>query len=288
MLIVNPVAGRGLTKYSLGAIVAELCSCGHHVTVYFSGAKMPDELVEQFAHNYDLIVCVGGDGTLSNVVTGLLRSANNIPIGYIPSGTANDISTSLSIPKTPQDAVNTVITGSPMDLDIGLFEEKYFTYIAAFGAFTSVSYTTPQNIKRSLGHFAYVLSGIAEVPTIKPHKLTVVYDGNTISGDFIFGAVVNSTSVAGFLKLDPSRVDLSDGLFEIVLVRQPVDPASFIDLLSSLATQSYDGDNFLLLHGSEVRFTFEEDVAWTVDGEDGGLHKEVHISNSHKAVRVIV
>ena len=290
MLIVNPLSGRGITRFALGTIVSQLCLSGHIVTIYYTGELMPDQLAYKYASEYELVVCVGGDGSISSVVSGLLRSGVSVPIGYIPTGTANDIATTLSLSKVPSEAVQTVVRGTPRALDIGLFADRYFTYIAAFGAFTSVSYSTPQNAKRSLGHFAYVLSGFAEVPTIKARKTVVNYDGNIVSGDFIFGAVVNSTSVAGFLKLDPKRVDLSDGMFEIVLVKQPVDPAAFLDLMASLATQSYEGDNIMLLHASRVKFTFEEeeDVAWTVDGEDGGRHREVEITNSYRAVSIIV
>ena len=288
MLIVNPKSGRGVSKFAIGTIVSQLCANGHVVTVYYTGEIMPDELAYKYAKEYELMVCVGGDGSISSAVSGLIRSGVSIPIGYIPTGTANDIATTLTLSKIPNEAVQTIINGKPRALDIGLFAEKYFTYIAAFGAFTGVSYSTPQNVKRSLGHFAYVLSGFAEVPTIKPKRATIEYDGNIISGDFVFGAVVNSTSVAGFIKLDPKRVDLADGIFEIVLVKQPVDPAAFLDLLAKLATMSYDGDNIKLLHASRVKFTFDEDVAWTVDGEDGGMHREIEITNAHKAVSIIV
>jgi len=288
MLIVNPVSGRGVSRYVLGAVLSQLCKNGHTVTVFYSGELFPEELAYKYANKYELVVCLGGDGTLSQVVSGVIKSGALVSIGYIPTGTANDIATTLSLSKIPSEAVKTVLNGKPMALDIGLFGGRYFTYIAAFGAFTGISYSTPQNAKRSLGHFAYVLSGFAEVPAIKPRKTVIEYDGNRICGDFIFGAVVNSTSVAGFLKIDPSRVDLSDGMFEVVLVKQPVDPAAFLDLLASLATQSYDGDNIQLLHASNVKFSFEEELSWTVDGEDGGLHSEVEITNSHKAVSIIV
>ena len=288
MLIINPQSGRGLSKLAIGSIVSQLCSSGYVVTVYFTGRFMADELAFKYASGYELVVCVGGDGTISAVVSGILRSGVPVPIGYIPAGTANDIATTLGLSKVPAEAVRTIIEGKPRELDIGLFLERYFTYIAAFGAFTGIAYSTPQTAKHSLGHFAYVLSGFAEVPAIKPRKTIVEYDGNSISGDFVFGAVINSTSVAGFLKLDPNHVDLSDGMFEIVLVKHPVDPAAFLSLLTSLATQSYDGDNIKLLHASCIKFTFEEEVAWTVDGEDGGLHKEVGITNSYRAARIIV
>ena len=288
MLIVNPLSGRGLSKLSIGTIISRLCGVGCVVTVYFSGEASPGQLAFEHAKNHELIVCAGGDGTLSAVISGLLRAEVNIPVGYIPMGTANDIATTLTLSKNPSLAAQTVISGKPRPIDIGMFSGRYFTYIAAFGAFTGAAYSTPQSAKKSLGHFAYVLGGLADVPTIKARRTVVEYDGKVIKGDFIFGGVVNSTSVAGLVKLDPKRVNLADGLFEIVLVKQPIDLANFLDILARLATQSYGGDNVQMLHAAHVKFTFEEDVAWTVDGENGGLHREVEIANCHKAIRIIV
>jgi len=288
MLIVNPKSGRGLSKFALGTIVSQLCANGFIVTVYFTGENTATQLANDYSKHHDAVVCVGGDGTLSSVVSGLLRSGVSIPVGYIPTGTANDVAATLALSKIPAEAVRTIIEGKPRPLDIGLFSDRHFTYIAAFGAFTGVAYTTPQSAKNSLGHFAYVLGGIADVSTIKARRTVVEYDGNTIEGDFIFGGVVNSTSVAGLVKLDPSRVDLADGMFEVILVKQPIDLADFLDILASFAIQSYDGDNVHMLHASNVKFRFDEHVAWTVDGEDGGRHMEVSISNCHKAIEIIV
>jgi len=288
MLVVNPLSGRGLSKFALGTIVSQLCGNGYVVTVYFSGERTPEELAFEYADQHELIVCVGGDGTLSGVISGLLRAGAAVPVGYIPTGTANDVATTLALSKDPREAAQTIINGKPRPLDIGVFSERHFTYIAAFGAFTGVAYSTPQSAKRSLGHFAYVLGGLADVAAIKPQLTTVEFDGKSIEGDFIFGGVLNSTSVAGFMKLDPSQVDLADGLFEIILVKQPIDTADFLDIMGCLATQSYDGDNVQLYHASKVKFTFDEEVAWTVDGEDGGLHREALITNCHKAISIIV
>jgi len=288
MLILNPRSGRGLSKYALGAIVSQLCGNGYSVTVYFSGELSPEQLAALYSKYHELIVCVGGDGTLSAIVSGLLQAGISVPVGYIPTGTANDIATTLTLSKDPSEAALAIINGKPRPLDIGLFAGRHFTYIAAFGAFTGVAYSTPQSAKRALGHFAYVLGGLADVHAIKARHTLIEYDGKVIEGDYIFGGVVNSTSVAGFVKIDPKLVDLADGLFEIVLVRQPVDLVAFMDILASLAIQSYDGDNIQMLHASHVKFTFDEEVAWTVDGEDGGLHRIVEISNCHKAISIIV
>ncbi|MDR2569990.1 MAG: YegS/Rv2252/BmrU family lipid kinase [Oscillospiraceae bacterium] len=288
MLIINPHSGRGLSKTALGTIVSSLCDAEHTVTVYISRDKKPQDLIYQNAKKHDLVVCVGGDGTLHDVISGLLRAGVTIPVGYIPAGTSNDVAITLALSKDPSKAAQQIINGAPRALDIGKFHDRYFTYLAAFGAFTGVSYNTPQSAKNALGHFAYVLGGIADVAAIKPRHTVIEYDGKTTEGEFIFGAVTNSTSVAGFIKIAPGHVDLADGLFEIILVKQPIVLADFMDIMSGLAVQKYDGDNVQILHASSVRFYFEEEVAWTIDGEDGGKHKKVEITNYHKAIEIVM
>ena len=288
MLVVNPFSGRGLSRPAIGTIVSQLCGSGYIITAYFAGEFTPEQLVFEYAKYHELVVCVGGDGTLINVISGLLRSGVSIPVGYIPTGTANDVAITLALPRGPAAAAKTIINGKPRQIDIGVFSERYFTYIAAFGAFTDVAYTTPQNAKRALGHFAYILGGLADMGAIKARHTIVEYDGNIVEGDFIFGGVVNSTSIAGFVKLNPESVDLADGMFEVILVRQPLTLASFMDILAGFTMMTYDGDNVRLLHASNVKFTFREDVAWTIDGENGGLHREASITNCRKAVSIIV
>jgi len=288
MLVINPYSGRGLSKSAIGTIITRLCGSGCVVTVYFVDEHTPEQIVVEHAKNHEIVACVGGDGTLSSVVSGLLKSGVSIPIGYIPAGTANDIAATLSLSRDPAVAAQAIIKGKPQPHDIGLFSERYFTYIAAFGAFTAVAYSTTLNAKRTFGHFAYMLGGLADVAAIKPQYTVVEYDGNTIEGDFIFGGVMNSTSVGGFVKIDPELVDLADGMFEVILVRQPIVLADFLDILASIASQTYDGDNVQVLHASTVKFHFKEKVAWTVDGEDGGAHEEVEIKNCHRAISIIV
>jgi len=287
MLLINPHSGRGLSKTALGTIVSQLCDADYTVTVYFSHEQTPEELVYKNSKHHDLVVCVGGDGTLSGVISGLLRAKIKIPVGYIPAGTANDVATTLALSRDPSKAAQQIMKGTPRLIDIGKFQSRYFTYVAAFGAFTGVSYLTPQSAKRSLGHFAYILGGLGEFTAIKPRRTTVEYDGCIIEDDFIFGSVTNSTSVAGLIRLNPGRVDLADGKFEIILIKQPVDLTGFLDILSTVTIQTYDG-NVQMLHASNVKFTFKEKVAWAIDGEDGGKHKTVEITNCHNAIEIVV
>ena len=289
MLIINPHSGRGLSKTALGTVVSGLCDADYIVTVFFSHDLTPEELAYEYARQFDLVVCVGGDGTLSGVISGLLSADASVPVGYIPAGTANDVATTLALSRDPSVAAQKILKGTPRPLDIGRFHDKYFTYIAAFGAFTGASYSTPKSAKRALGHFAYVLGGLAGIAAIKPRHTVIEYDGNVTEGDFIFGGVTNSTSVAGLVKLDPKYVDLADGMFEIILIKQPLVLADFLDIMSSLTVRTYDGDNVQMLHASKVRFYFPEgEVAWTIDGEDGGRHKKVEITNYHKAVDIVM
>ena len=288
MLIVNPFSGRGISKSALGTVVSQLCSSDYVVSVYFAGQYTVEQLAYNFSKEHDLVVCVGGDGTLSNVVSGLMRSKSDVPIGYIPAGTANDVATSLALSRGLATAAQNIISGKKRFLDVGDFGGRYFTYIAAFGAFTGVSYQTPQSAKRALGQFAYVLGGLGVVTTIKPRHTVVRYDDGVIEGDYVFGAVVNSTSVAGLVKLDPEHVDLADGIFEIILVRQPLNLADFSAIVTSLSTRSYDGDNVIMLHSSKAKFTIDSEVPWVIDGEYGGDHKEIEIKNCHEAIRIIV
>ena len=297
MLIVNPYSGRGISKTALGTIIMLLCRNGYSVTVCFTGENTIEQLVTERSGHHEIVVCIGGDGTLSSVVSALLRSGVSIPVGYIPAGTANDVAATLALSKEPNTATRTITDGRPRPIDVGLIAgdnrdssdgDRFFTYIAAFGAFTGVSYKTTQSAKRALGHFAYILGGLADMAAIKPRHTIVEYDGGAIEGDFIFGGVVNSTSVAGFVKFDREIVNLADGLFEVILVKQPMNLADFLSIFTGIMTQNYDGDNVLMFQASSLKFAFDEPVPWTIDGEDGGRHREVEITNCNEAVRIIV
>ncbi len=289
LLIVNPYSGRGISKNTLGIIVGHFCDDGYTVTVQFSTDQTPEQIARDRAEGYDLVVCVGGDGTLSGVASGLMQIADPPPFGFIPRGTANDVASTLSLPRDPRVAAKAVLHGHPMPLDIGWFNnERFFTYIAAFGAFTGVSYTTTRSAKRALGHLAYVFSGIASMQDIKPQHTIIEHDGGVLEGEYIFGGVTNSTSIAGFVRLDREDVDLCDGLFEVILVKNPVNTGELGQIISSILNHSYHSENVSLLHTKNVRFTFDEDVNWTLDGENGGVHRALEIKNRRQALRIII
>ena len=287
MLIVNMFSGRGVSNGVLGEIVSKLSDSGVAATVYTLANHTAHELAAKYAADYDLVICVGGDGTLSSVTSGLMSLSNPPPLGYIPTGTANDVAQTLGISRHVSTAVSDIINGRPKPLDVGQFGDEYFIYIAAFGAFTDVSYQTPQSSKRAFGHLAYVLSGLAAVTSITTHIVSVECDEGIVEDEFIFGAVTNSTSIAGFVRLDDALVDLSDGLFEVILVRRPLSLIDFGDIITEIRKKSFQSDNILLLHTDNVTFNFSKEVSWTRDGENGGLHKSIEIKNHKNALRII-
>ena len=292
MLLVNPNAGRGGYKAVLGGILQVFCADGWQPTVFFTrNAGDAPFLVEQNAANYDMVVCMGGDGTLSEVCAGMIRSGTSerVPIGYIPLGTANDVARTLGLSPRPLQAAKNLLKGQARPYDVGQFgADAFFTYVAAFGAFTEVSYETPQEAKQALGHMAYMLEGIRTLGKLTSYHAIVEYDDGVLDGDFIFGGVTNSTSVAGLVKLDDHAVDLADGMFEVLLVRKPQDLLDLSDLVSAALSMDFSGPNISFLKSREVRIMFSDPVAWTRDGEDGGKHRDVFIQNRHPGVNIIV
>lgn len=246
----------------------------------------------QLSEGYDLVCCLGGDGTLSEVTSGLmaLKPERRPPIGYFPLGTANDVATTLKLPKNDPAAVaRRIAEGSPMAWDVGVFGgDRYFTYVAAFGAFTDVSYETPQQSKQALGHLAYLLEGMNRLPKLPHYRTRVEMDGEVVEGDYIFGGVTNSTSVAGLVKLDPDMVALDDGEFEVALVKYPATLADLNALVSQAVSKNFNGEMMSIRKAHTVRFTFADPVPFTRDGEPGGVHTDVKIENAHSAVRIIV
>lgn len=289
MLIVNPNSGKGAIKTALFDIISTFSNVGYTVTTYItSGAGDASRFAREYGKDYDIVACSGGDGTLSDVMGGLVTVDDPPPIGYIPMGTANDVATTFGLSRTPKIAAQRIVDGTPTPLDVGRFEDKYFSYIYAFGAFTEVSYSTPQERKRLLGHFAYVLEGMASLSNITSYHAMIEHDGGTEEGNYIFGAVTNSTSVAGLVKLDPLDVSLSDGFFEVLLIKSPKNLSALSTIINNVLKQSYDPDYVTFLHTKKIKFTFDEPVSWTRDGEDGGKFLTAHAENIRKAVKLII
>lgn len=290
LIIINPVAGKMRSQKALFHIVDYFCRHDYVLTVQTTrGKNDAKELVLEYATDKDLIVCAGGDGTLNEVISGLMQLNARPAVGYIPTGTTNDFASTLKIPKNIKPALKKIIAGTPFSLDIGKFgADRYFSYIASFGIFTETSYTTPQSVKNLLGHFAYVLEGIREIAALKTHTIAMNCDDQQIEGDFIFGAISNSKSIGGVLKLSDEKVSLSDGLFEILLIRAPKNIAELHSILSSIYTQKFDSPLVQFIQAKSISVTTEGRLAWSLDGESAYSEGKVEVECQHNAISIML
>lgn len=290
LLIVNPCSGRAKMRTELLKVVEILSADNNLVTVYPTKARGDaTEFIKNHTDlSYDLIVVCGGDGTLNEVITGLMRSGIHRTLGYIPSGTLNEWSSGLHISRSIKQAANDILTGNKIQLDIGQFGEKYFSYTASFGAFTDASYSAPQDIKNILGQAAYFFEGIKSLGNIKPVHLKFTADGKETEGDFLFGAVSNSMSVGGIVKFNESAVKLNDGKFEILLIRNPDNILKLQPIIDGILKQDFNREGIEFFTADSVTVTGGEELSWTLDGEFAKGENEITISNLHNAIELIV
>lgn len=287
LFLMNPNAGQRKVNRFLPEIISVFNAGGYEVTIFMTtGPGSGVQIVESRAREYDLIVCAGGDGTLNETISGVLRSGTDCPVGYIPCGSTNDFAATLKLSTDVVRAARDIVEGQDMEYDVGVFNGRYFSYVASFGAFTRVSYSTPQNLKNALGHLAYVLSGIQELPQIRNIPMRLQLDGEVVEGKFVFGAVSNSTSVGGLLTLNPRLVDLRDGKFEVTLVRMPKDMVELAACVQALQSQSYDCAAITFRSVSSLTIRQAPEVAWTLDGERADGKELIRIDNLHRAIRL--
>ena len=289
LFIMNPVAGMRKGAKFLPDILSLYNRAGYETLVYMTGGPGDARpLVEEKAKDVDIIVCCGGDGTFNEIASGLINSGVDIPIGYIPAGSTNDFANSLKLSTNIMEAAQDVLRGVPTAYDVGSFGGRYFSYVASFGMFTRTSYATPQSFKNTVGHMAYLLSSIQELSQIRKYHVRMELDDQVVEDDFLFGAVCNSTTVAGVLTLSPDRVDLADGLMEVMLIREPRTIAEVPEAILALQTQQYDNCPLITFTSTRnARIYAEPDMIWTLDGEREDGHAEIEVRNLHKAIRVI-
>lgn len=283
--IVNPHAGRGAMSGKIIGCVNAFQQAGYEVTLYVTqGAQDATRMVRERAGEFDRIVCAGGDGTLNEVVTGLMESEKRPPLGYIPAGTTNDFALSLGISKVPAEAAVVAAGNNLQALDIGRFNDRYFNYIAAFGVFTEVSYATPQQSKNIFGRAAYILEGVKALTNIKQHHIRVSSAEMTLEDNFIYGMVSNSVSVGGFKAISPDDVALDDGLHEVLLVYPVENPMELQWLINDLLTHNTESTRFVYFRTAQISFDADEAVPWTLDGEFGGATQRAEIANCARAI----
>lgn len=291
LLIVNPKAGlSNFSRYNVFDIIVEFCE-NDCITTTFTTLKEGDatRLTEEYAKDYDMIVCSGGDGTLNETVSALMRKGINIPIGYIPSGSTNDMARTLEIPLKVKRAAKLIMSSDAKPFDVGKFcDDKYFCYTASFGAFTKVSYSTPRKLKNIFGHMAYIFKGISSaIEELVPINAKIEADGEIYEGEFILGGIFNAKSVGGLVRLDKSDVLLDDGKFELLLIKNPKNLDVLNKILNGLSKQKFDNEHIIMKKVSSAVFTFEDEVPWSLDGEFGGKTKRAEIKNLHNAISII-
>ena len=300
LFIYNPNAGKGSVRREVSNIIEKLTFAGYLVTT-FPTSKAGDarEMALKRGSRYDCIVCSGGDGTLHEVINGMMgaiATGHEMPhLGYIPAGTVNDFASNFDIPKDVNEAVDIIINGTDKPDDIGSFDTGvknrrfgYFTYVAAFGAFTEVAYETPQETKNVLGKAAYSLEGFKRFQTLRPYHIKVTYDDTEFEDDFIYGMITNSKSVGGFQGITGPSVYLDDGKFDVILVKNPRSPMDLQDIINSLLSKDMKTDNLYHFHTGKVTLASEEKIPWTLDGESGGVHQLVTINDEQQAISIIV
>ena len=288
LFIMNPCAGTKQIVRNAVDVISIFNRAGYEVIVYTTACQGDAiQIVFDRAKDVDLVVCAGGDGTFNETVSGILRSGVDVPVGYIPCGSTNDFATSLQLPTNILKAAKAIVEGEPVRYDVGQFGDRYFSYVASFGAFTKASYATPQNMKNTLGHLAYILGGISELSQIRKEHVRIELEDRVIEDDFIFGAVSNSTSLAGVLTLDPKQVDMQDGKFELMLVREPKNLMELGECLQALQTQKYNCAMMTFLSTKNLTVYAKPEMPWTLDGERADGQERVEICNLHHAIRLM-
>lgn len=269
LLMVNPMAGRQKIRNELLYVVDTLTKAGYETIIYTTqGKDATRDLLAEKDSQFDRVICCGGDGTFNEILSATMHWNKRPILGYIPAGTTNDFAAGLKLPSDIREAAMNIVRGTPHTVDAGLFNTSYFSYVASFGAFTETSYSTPQNFKNALGHLAYILEGIKEIPAFTSYTVCVEADGQIYKDSYIFGAVSNARSVGGILKISDSLVDLNDGVFEVMMIKMPktlMDLSAIVTSLTSLNPLKYDPSMFLFLQTKELKITFEQEMVWSLD-----------------------
>ena len=289
LFIVNPRSGRTKSRAPLFDAAAQFSKAGYLVYIHMTEAagdatRVARELGEQF----DVVVCSGGDGTLNETISGLMPLSRRPLVGYLPNGSTNDFAASLHIPSQTEKAAAAIVEGTPFPLDVGSHNGRFFSYVASFGAFTRSSYSAPQATKNALGHFAYILEGLGDLDSLRPYRCRVTADGEVFDGEFIFGAVCNSTSLGGLLKLKANLVKMNDGEFELLLLKSPKTPLDLQNLIVALTSMDYNYPGVFFRHVKSVTVETEEDIPWSLDGEYAPSAPRVEIENHPGAIEMLL
>lgn len=288
LLIINPKSGKLKRKKVFESVCATVGEKASNLDIVYTEYKGHATEIAKNAGQYKKVICMGGDGTLNEVCNGLLSVAKEVrpPIGYIPAGSTNDFARGIGLPKSIKKASKLTVSDEHSPIDIGSFKDsqsntRFFTYVASFGLFTKISYSTNQDIKNKFGHFAYIFEGIrsiSELQKIKPFKLRIETDDTVLEQEYIFGAITNSTSLGGLVKLDKKNVHVNDGLFELLLIRKPKSFLALADTVRQIISKKYCFERIIFSHTSKLKLTSDCPLDWTLDGEFAGSTETAEIN----------
>jgi len=288
LLIANPMAGMKKIQRMLPKLTRLFEDKGYTVDCHETASKGDGrDAVIRYSQGCNIVVCAGGDGTLNETISGLMALEDGPPLGYIPAGSTNDFAVSLGLPFDAIKAVRNIIEGTPRPLDIGMINDRYFAYVASFGAFSDTSYSTSQTLKNTLGHLAYILESVKELPYIRPRRVKFEAEGEVYEDEWLFGAISNSTSLGGIVRLSAGIVDFSDGLFEVMLIKNPRNAIELSKIAISLQTKKYDEDVITFFQTSSVSIETDGDMPWSLDGEFYAGSELIAVKNLHHSIRLI-
>ena len=289
MMIINPAAGRGGYKKNLPEALKMLSDAGYAVSVFFTEHRgHATELAAEYGAGFEKLLVLGGDGTLAEAIAGLMSMEVRPQVGYIPIGTANDIARTVGLTKNDiLEGVRRFLKGEAKAFDTGRRDGGDFNYVAAFGAFTEVSYGTPQEFKKQLGEAAYLIGAAKSLSKLKSRHVRVEHDGGELEGEFLYGGVSNAYSVGGVVDLPRDEIDLGDGLHELIMVKKLPSAAALASLAAKVLSHDYSSEYIVLLHTKRARFIFDEPETWSFDGEDGGAHSDISFENCPRAIQLI-
>ena len=291
LFIYNPNAGKGILKAKISDILDIFVKADYEVVVHPTQCyRDAYQKIIHMEEGYDIVACGGGDGTLDEVVTGMMKHSkkHRVPIGYIPAGTTNDFANSLHISRDVLEAADAIVHGKTFGCDVGLFNDDVFVYVAAFGLFTDVSYQTDQKLKNALGHVAYVLEGVKRLSNIPSYHIKVTSGDTVIEEEFMVGMITNSKSVAGFRNIMGKDVKFDDGEFEVTLIKKPKSLIGLQEIITALLVENFDTKHMYTFKTGNLILESKEEIPWTLDGEFGGQHDSVRIVNKKRALEIMV
>ena len=294
LLIINPRSGKYKSNVFFEQTQKLISSYDYAVDTVLTEYRGHACELASNAEGYSRIVCMGGDGTLNEVCNGLMSipKESRPQIGYVPCGSTNDFAAGIGLSKSLNKNIKLAVSDNINPIDIGLFNNdagvsRYFSYVASFGMFTKFSYSTDQSIKNRFGHLAYIFEGlknISDLQNFKPFKLKVQTTESVIEQEYIFGAITNSTSLGGLMKLDKHHVHVNDGVFEILLIRKPENLLALTETLTQLLNHKYKFERIIFTHTDNVTLTSYLPLDWTLDGEYAGATKVAEISVQNLAI----